>query len=296
MLDPYPIIQVRPEWGLNPEDMGSKVKFWYCNPDDQTNWLFKYPRPGTGEHWAEKIAAEVASVLRIRHAAVELAECDGHRGSASESFVSTGRELVHGNQILEWALDSYDPTKRFRQAEHSLEGIWRSFDRLFQRSEVADATKAEFTGYLVLDAVIGNTDRHHENWGLVRERIDDGWSGRLAPSFDHASSLGRELLDRKRVLRLETATVQAYAEKGRGAIYLPGNPERDPSPLGLVRSSAQTLGPYLGAALERLTSLRDSDVKEIVDRVPGGWMSPPARAFAITQICYSRDQLLELPR
>ena len=296
MLDPYPIIQVQTEWAPNPENMGSKVKFWYRGPRYGTNWLFKYPRLGTGEHWAEKIAAEVASVLGIRHAAVELAEWDGHRGSASESFVFPGKELVHGNQILEWALDGYDPSKQFHQAEHSLDGIWRSFDRLFKTSESAEATKAEFTGYLVLDAVIGNTDRHHENWGLVRARIDDGWGDRLAPSYDHASSLGRELLDSKRVQRLEAAMVGAYAEKGRGAIHLPGNQRHGPSPLGLIRSSVPTLEPYLGRALERLTSLRDSDIREIVDRVPGGWMSDPARAFAITQICYSRDQLLELTR
>ena len=79
-------------------------------------------------------------------------------------------------------------------------------------------------------------------------------------------------------------------------MYLPGNPERGPSPVGLVRSSVPTLGPNIGAALERLAFLRDSDVREIADRVPGDCMSAPARAFAITQICYSRHQLLELPQ
>jgi serine/threonine protein kinase HipA of HipAB toxin-antitoxin module len=46
---------------------------------------------------------------------------------------------------------------------------------------------AQFTGYLVLDALIGHTDRHEENWGVI-----EGITGakRLAPSFDHASSLG----------------------------------------------------------------------------------------------------------
>jgi hypothetical protein len=49
-----------------------------------------------------------------------------------------------------------------------------------------------FPGYLMLDALIGNTDRHHENWGA---RVLAGLgNGRrmavLAPTYDHASSEG----------------------------------------------------------------------------------------------------------
>ena len=45
-----------------------------------------------------------------------------------------------------------------------------------------------WAGYLVFDAWIANTDRHHENWGVLIDRRDG--SSRLAPSFDHGSSLG----------------------------------------------------------------------------------------------------------
>ena len=54
----------------------------------------------------------------------------------------------------------------------------------------SNTQKCLFAGYLVLDAVIGNTDRHHENWGLLLRRTETGWKGQVAPSFDHASSLG----------------------------------------------------------------------------------------------------------
>jgi hypothetical protein len=54
----------------------------------------------------------------------------------------------------------------------------------------------------MLDALIGNTDRHHENWGLVLQGTSDHQDLRLAPTFDHASSLGRNETDERREARL----------------------------------------------------------------------------------------------
>ena len=84
MAENYPIIQVQPEWALEPEDMGTKEKVWYRRPGEgQMDWLYKRPRPSTGEHWAEKIAAEVASELGVAHARIELAEFGEEQGSLS---------------------------------------------------------------------------------------------------------------------------------------------------------------------------------------------------------------------
>jgi hypothetical protein len=46
----------------------------------------------------------------------------------------------------------------------------------------------------MLDAWIGNGDRHHLNWGLVRNKLTPNIieTIHLAPTYDHASSLGRE--------------------------------------------------------------------------------------------------------
>lgn len=41
------------------ETLGTKEKFWYNDPDDNKIKLFKVGRPGTGENWAEKVAAEM---------------------------------------------------------------------------------------------------------------------------------------------------------------------------------------------------------------------------------------------
>ena len=90
----FEVEEVARDWVLRPEEMGSREKFWYRDPEhSETSWLFKYPRPDTGEHWAEKIAAEVARVMDIPHARVELALFENERRSVTESFVYAGQGL-----------------------------------------------------------------------------------------------------------------------------------------------------------------------------------------------------------
>ncbi len=194
MPDYYPILEVQPEWALQPEDMGGKAKFWFHFPEIGT-FPFKYPRKSTGEHWAELIASKIADLLQISHALVGLTTFQEAPGSSSKSFISDGQQLWHGNQIMAHHLENYAFVQKFRQSRHTLNNIWTALERVFGESEGASAAKTRFAEFLVLDAVIGNTDRHHENWGIVRKRTEDGWKEYLTPSFDHASSFGRELSD-----------------------------------------------------------------------------------------------------
>ena len=98
-LSPYPVEKVPQEWALEHEEMGSKTKFWYRRPDGRSIWLFKYPHPGTGEHWAEKIAAEVARLIGIPHPVTRLAICGEERGRQGPSF---GRESSFSTETKRW--------------------------------------------------------------------------------------------------------------------------------------------------------------------------------------------------
>ena len=127
-------------------------------------------------------------------------------------------------------------------------------------------------------------------------RFGQSWAGRLAPSFDHASSLGRELLDRKRLQLLKERRVRQYSKKGRGGIYWSRDARYGPSPLELVRKAVAAHPVSFEASLERLPDLRDALVSEIVNWVPSDWMSRSAREFAISLITCNRNQLMELSR
>ena len=278
--------------------MGTKDKFWFRRPEaPEPPWLFKYPRPGSGEHWAEKVAAEVAARLEIPYAAVELAEvyaAPGEpapaRGSVSQSFATPGRRLHHGNQILSRLIVGYDPDlPRFQQSKHTFGNILTCLDTLWNEAAANLQAKVRFARYLLFDALVGNTDRHSENWGVLLDENNEAVD--LAPAFDHASSLGRELLDPRREQLLSGHRVGAYSEKGRGGIYWAESDSRGSSPLQLFRLAAREYPALFRPALRQLPSVGRAELPGIVGRVPDDWMTPPARRFASELLCYNYDQL-----
>jgi hypothetical protein len=297
----YPVLTVDPNTVEDEEQLGSKPKFWFRH--EGRRWLFKEVRPNTGEHWAEKVAAELAALLEVPAARVELAQCLDRRGCAVESFIVDRRKqfLVHGNELLAGAVTGYEREKRFRQSEHTLANIIRAVEKTFGLGE-ARRDAAEFLcGYLTLDALIGNTDRHHENWGLLGTQIsqvnDIFVISRMevAPSFDHASSLGRELLDEERLRRLNDGTVLSYIRKGRGGIYGKASDKHGLSPLEAALRARKLYPDLFERWWRKLQDLDEGRMRTILDRVPPVWMSAPARDFALAFLCASRQELLTSP-
>ncbi len=301
MSDYYPIFEIEPESAFDPdriESMGSKRKFW-CRIEDESggaDWLFKYPRPDSGEHWSEKIAAEVADVLEIPHAIVELATCEYIRGSISRSFLQSGESVIHGNecisdvvsfyQDLDDRIPSYDVERRYSQTQHTLRTILIAIGNY-------GGNRSQFAEYVVLDALIGNTDRHHENWAWTFDSLSPELKT-LAPTFDHASSLGRELTDERRERLLMSGEVGRYSERAPGAIYWLEQGRNGPSPLQLVRLAVVKYPESFLPCLSKLSNLNDENILDIVNRVPEDWMTDLQRKFAVELMKYNLGQLREL--
>lgn len=297
MSETYPILAVPPDSLLADEALGSKPKFWFRR--DGQRWLFKEARENTGEDWAEKVAAEIAHRLAISAAEVELAECKGRRGCASRSFVATrqGEELIHGNEILAGQVLGYDPNKRLRQSDHTLDNIYKAIGKMFPSPEANFVILRQLASYLVLDALIGNTDRHHENWGLLvhfekQEKLVI--SLRVAPSFDHASSLGRELNDAGRTRMLAENRVSRYVRKGHGGVYLSETDANGANPLALVEFGVRHFPQYFSPSLGNLRCLTLQILQGTVDRVPAERMTEPAKAFARAMLAYTYECLCNL--
>jgi len=117
----------------------------------------------------------------------------------------------------------------------------------------------QFGGYLVFDALIGNTDRHHENWALLKREAGPT-DHRLAPSFDHASSLGREMRDERRLRLIRENKIPEYLRKGWGAIYLEELGETEISPIELVSRLAARMPESFGPWLKRVEGVTDQAI------------------------------------
>ena len=116
----------------------------------------------------------------------------------------------------------------------------------------------------------------------------------MAPSYDHGSSLGRELSDERRKQLLAENGAGRYLERGRGQIFRHGSRRRRPSPVQLIRLEAPEYPELFRRALTKLDSLEESSLSQIVDSVPDDWMSAVAKNFAFEMMRYSCGQLREV--
>ncbi len=309
----FPIHRISRQQTESTEFLGSKDKFWFRHDDNQ-RWLFKYTRPApkqgyTGEHWAEKIAAEIAHALGVPHARAELAmEADEDvPGVILKDFTGDHRHsvLVHGNDVLANYIRNYPKRKTYRTSEHTVENIQQAVRLMdlalpstFVNSAAIQSSIDVFCGYLLLDALIGNTDRHHENWGILKLETtqDRPEQNQLAPSYDHASSLGRELQDAARERRLDArdpqSSVEAYAHKARSAVYEHVSATRPLSPLDAFVTWARECPSAQMYWLSKLRAVSEVALQMIIEQVPPSMMSLSARRFAIQLLVYNRAQLL----
>ena len=142
----------------------------------------------------------------------------------------------------------------------------------------------QLASYMVLDGLIGNVDRHHENWGLLASIENNDTISEIsisvAPTFDHASCLGRELLDTKieRLLAVPDG-ISTYINKGRGAIYLSSSSPHGENPTKLVEFGSRRF-PYLfNETISSVASLPLLELQALANRIPKDRISACAIEF-----------------
>lgn len=295
MKEPFPIIDILPDAPEADEDLGTKEKFWYRRHDN-VNYLYKKTRQNTGEDWSEKIASELCSLLDLPHAIYELATFNGYNGVISPSFLPEAGILTLGNEILTPIVPGYPQNCR-DLSQHTIHNICHALEIGSVNSPIHWVLPAGinlaievFVGYLLLDAWIGNTDRHHENWAYIIL----GNKMHLAPSYDHASSLGREMSDGKRHLKLKNKSVVGYAEKCTSLIY-PSNGGQKPLRTFDAFYQVQQLYPKAaGLWLEKLARVSSNDTSMLFGRIPSHRISPIAIEFAQTILEFNHNRLVQL--
>ena len=217
------------------EQVGSTRNVWLEEPDTELRWLHKdtiIPENGAeqGEDWSEVVSTQIAHLLGVPCAATRLCTREGRRGSLSLSVVPEGQFLWAGNVVLDAARapgyfphlegePGIDPDRPgVKRPGHSLTNIRDALRDVaappnFEGPEDLNGYDV-FAGYMILDALIANRDRHEQNWAVLMPALLSE-AVRLAPSYDHASSLGYNLRDPKRVRCVaERSRLEAWSDNG----------------------------------------------------------------------------------
>lgn len=272
------------------EQMGGKPKEWvtYAVDGRELRILFKEGRSGTGENWAEKVTSELAKLIGLPHAVYDF----GYLGAdkfcvISPKFIKEGESLVAGNQLIE----GFDTNKRFKNTTYTLNAIFSALEKnevcapIFLDEEVIKNGQDLLIGYLCFDAWIGNTDRHDENWAII---VNANNVKRLAPTYDHASSLGRNESDANRIKRMTTNdkgfNVNAYIKRAMTPIY-----DENGKKLNTI-SVAQECKKHNSKAtkfwIRKILDVMNDEtsIKIILDKVPQKLISEPAKNFAFAML------------
>ena len=292
---PYKVWDISAWPVMSQEARGLDPKDWVVPPDQVTQpgqahwWLFKPIKPAgyrRYDDWSEKMAAELAVLLDLPAARVELARGTLDEGIISGNVTPDGWSMESGDTMLsefEGYVSCAGDDRPTNRTGHNLANI----DEVLRGcvgppgSPCEDWTAMEvFAGYLVFDAWIANTDRHAINWGVVTCE-EDGRQA-LAASFDHGSALASGTQDP----RLESTTADAYASRGFAGRF------EDGAKLPLVELALEAVRLAGGRAtlwLDRLVAVDASAFEGVVGAIPE--MSEVRRTFLCTLLETNRRRL-----
>jgi hypothetical protein len=213
---------------------GTRAKKYLLAPDRKYYYFkrsqFKPGKDFKYEFWNEIISYETGTLLGFKMLRYDIAIDGSIMGCISESMINPeDQELIEGVKYLQAYLSEFDPAKK----EHR---TWYSFDLItaaLEKAHIGQFTE-DILELIVLDAIIGNGDRHQENWAIIahhqlfKEGVNDSLipyriykvDRFFAPIYDSGSSLGRELLPDKVELFLNSEEqLKSYITRGTSEIH-----------------------------------------------------------------------------
>ncbi|WP_156203399.1 HipA domain-containing protein [Candidatus Syntrophocurvum alkaliphilum] len=163
------------------EGSGRSEKIWLVDPNNSEVGLFKFRKSEyTTEHLSEKIASEIAKLINIECMKVDLGSYNSRIGCISYKINNDNENLREGIQFINKYYPSYDPNLLYDNEQME----YYSLDMILHSLKEFDFQK-EFLKIPIFDFLIGNTDRHQNNWAILQK----GKSYTLCPLYDNASSL-----------------------------------------------------------------------------------------------------------
>jgi hypothetical protein len=278
-------------------DDGMLRKDWYSHPElgeclfkeaRSSEWIISDGRDARVD-WSEKVVNQIANLLNLPVARYEFATgyFDGSDelidGTISVNCIpSQTDEIFTGEQLLIHHINDY---KSIELDQYTIENVLNALDlsqikipNNWQQQIAGIDTGAKlFVGYMMLDALTINRDRHYHNWGVmsVNDRLE------LIPSFDH----GLSLASADRIDKSIERYVNRYKSPFQGA-------NQQLSTFSVFERAARLYPSAARIWQEQLKQVTSTQIKEIFNRIPDGRITPTAAQFAIELLAYNQERIL----
>jgi len=264
-------------------------------------YLYKHAfRRYPDQYWTEIIAYHVGCLLDIPvpPAFVAFDENNDSCGSLIEWFLNypdqPEERFVPGGDIMVSAIPDYD---RKKGLQHNFTIIERYLTTLAKSKNVEMSEWLPFwCDMLLFDALIGNTDRHQDNWGLLWHLgLENRITVRMAPVFDNGTSLGYEILERKMENFFNTDRMQSYINKGRHHIRYELHSKDPAQHIELLELLANRNAEIAGRIKAKLDSFNINRLRAILESCTKFKISIPLtekRAEFICHLIESRYQAI----
>lgn len=153
-------------WNLqtwNKPQKGSRPNNIYENPTTGELFYFKLSKANfPSELWSEIIVSKLGQVIGLNLLDYNIGYHNGIIGCLSKSMISKEKNqiLYHGVDVLNDNLESFEITDKPIYSFQDLQNLCsqnKNFDKFIEN----------FVELVIFDALIGNTDRHTENWALI---------------------------------------------------------------------------------------------------------------------------------
>ncbi len=149
-------------------------------------------------HVSEYIGCHVFELLNMPAQETYLGTYQGEEVVACKNFIAHDEQFVPFNDIGESTLDQ--DKDRFQYEYEDVMQMLKANSKLTRVQE----TIAAFWEIYIVDALLGNFDRHGSNWGFIKK--DNAYT--LAPIFDNGSCLFPQLIDEGEMHRIMDSQVE----------------------------------------------------------------------------------------
>ena len=198
------------EYELNGKYYGGSEKKEGIKIDGE-DYMIKYQKQTVfgkrNNHISEFIGSHIFELCGFQAHKTYLGYRDGEQVVACKDFNIEGKQFVPFNDVGESTLDQ--DKEKYQYDYDDIMQMLRDNSKLTNVRE----TISRFWQIYIMDALLGNFDRHGANWGFIKE--DNRYT--LAPVFDNGSCLFPNLVDESEVIEI----VESDEETGKRIYRFP---------------------------------------------------------------------------